>query len=158
VSDLWQSRWDNDIGVMRQENLASEKSHLAILLTPRSPRMLYGLDLTARLLQEMDRLTRSYGGRFLAFRRDLPGHWTINRSPSGEMVFPLNGKFYRTSNGQYSENIDYMNARVDSLLVPVTVEDWKAGDLDPHLNEAAVDQLMRDLAHRLTEILPVIRD
>jgi hypothetical protein len=154
ASDLWQRRWDARAGSMREENLATEKSHLAIRLTPASPRMSYGLDLTRALLGAIGDLVRARGGRFLVFYRDYPGHWTVNATASGDEVYVLNGKYYRTSNRQYVENVRTMNRGLESCFVPVSVRDWHAGSLDPHLSPAAVDQVMRDLARALAPPRP----
>src|SRR5438105_2295029 len=51
--DDWQRWWNGNLRGMRDENLASEKTHLALFLTPRSARTQYGLDLSRALMREM---------------------------------------------------------------------------------------------------------
>jgi hypothetical protein len=146
IKDDWQQWYDANLRGMRDENPANEKSHLTIFLTPRSPRTLYGLDLMRALIQEMQRASAEHGARFVAFATDNP------RSEEGmhsEGLHRLNGKLYRTSRAQYRDNLAYFNRGFDFLSVPVTLEDWKASANDPHLNQQATDQVMKDLAGRL---------
>src|ERR1051326_9247272 len=72
VKDDGQAWWDTNGRGMRDENLATEKTHLAMFLTPRSPRMQYGLDLTRALMREMGALASSHGARFTAFAVSNP--------------------------------------------------------------------------------------
>jgi hypothetical protein len=147
----WQQWWNANERGMRDENLSNEKAHLAVFLTPRSERMQYGLDLTHRLLQEMERLASSRGGRFVTFATSAHGSEETSHT---EGVHVLNGKYYRTSQSQYEENLKYLNRGFDFRRVPVTVEQWKAGPTDPHLNEQATDQVMGDLAKQLAPLVP----
>jgi hypothetical protein len=149
ASDRWQERRNRGLGSMRDENLATEKSHLAMRLTPPSERMRYALDLGARLLGEMDATVRARGGRLAAFWRDYPDHWTLETSASGEEIHRLDGRCYRTSNAQFLENVSRLNRRVRHTFVPVTAADWRTSAEDVHLSEAGVDQVMRDLAETI---------
>jgi hypothetical protein len=154
VKDDWQRWWDDDVRHMRGENLDNEKSHLSIFLTPRSERMQYGLDLTRKLMQEIERLTHSHGGRFTTFTTEPP---LASEPGSYEGVHVLHGKYYRTSEAQYRSNLEYLNGGFDFFFVPVTVEQWRVGPENPHLNEHANDQVMRDLASRLAALVPAAR-
>ena len=145
VNRKWQERWDMNLGGMRNENLNNEKSHLAIKLTPRSPRMQYGLDLTRALLLEIANLVSAHGTKFSIFRT-LPPLEEIN---SQEEVYVLNGKYYRTSQTQLEENLYYKNKGFDYYVIPVTIEKWRVGPNDSHLGEHAVDQVMKDLADQM---------
>jgi hypothetical protein len=142
----WQTWCDTNGRGMRDENLATEKTHLAMFLTPRSPRMQYGLDLTRALMREMEGLATSRGARFIAFAVDNP---ESEEGRHGEGVHALNGKFYRSSIAQYRENLSYWNEGFDFRLVPVTLQPSKVGPENPHLNEHATDQVMKDLAEGL---------
>jgi hypothetical protein len=148
----WQERWDNNLGRMRYENLDTEKSHLAISLTPVSPRMHYGLDLTKALLREINRLVNSNNGKLVIFNTKPPYRKQDN-CPGDEVVHLLNGKYYKTSKKQFHDNLEYINAEFLSFTIPVTVPKWRVGPEDGHLNEHAVDQVMKDLA---TQLLPLI--
>jgi hypothetical protein len=66
AGDAWQESWNNNPG-FQDENLATEKSHLAISLTPTSPRTQYGLDLTKALLAEIKNLVNNNKGDFVIF-------------------------------------------------------------------------------------------
>jgi hypothetical protein len=130
---------------MRREDLKNEKSHLAIMLTPRSPRMQYGLDLTRALLHEITNLVSAHGGKFSMFRTSDPSE-EIN---SQEEVYVLNGKYYRSSQIQFEQNLQYKNQGFDHYVIPITIEKWRVGPNDGHLNEHAVDQVMKDLANQV---------
>lgn len=141
VNETWQYSWDR--GGMRDENLATEKSHMSISLIPRSKRMQYGLDLTHLLLQEIDKVTNEQGGKFVIFVTEpFPA---VLEKPN-EFMMALNGKFYHVSTGQYYANTAYMNRGFEYHILPVTVPDPTVGPDDGHLNEHAVDQVMQDLA------------
>ena len=147
----WQESWDNNAG-FRDENLATEKSHLAISLTPISPRTQYGLDLTKALLAEIKSLVNNNKGHFVIFNTRVPDEKQQICSAE-EVVHLLNGKHYKTSRKQFRDNIEYINANFVSFTVPVTIAKWRVGPQDSHLNEPATDQVMNDLA---AQILPLI--
>ena len=153
ASDDWQRRLDALPGHLRYEHFDNDKNDRSLQLTPRSPRVQYGLDLTRRLLREMSDLTASRGGRFVIFSAG-PG---VPGGAPGEVVHALNGKFYKTSDAQYVENIDYLMRGFQTYSVRVTVEPWEVGPEDAHLNEHANDQVMRDLASQLEPLLPPAR-
>jgi len=146
VKDDWQGWWNTNGRGMRDENLATEKTHLAMFLTPRSARMQYGLDLTRALMREMSGLASAHGARFAAFAVSNP---ESEEERHNEGVHSLNGKFYRTSLAQYRENLAYWNDGFDFRVLPVTLQPSKVGPENPHLNEHATDQVMSDLAKDL---------
>lgn len=144
VNETWQNSWDH--GGMRDENLATEKSHMAISLIPRSERMHYGLDLSHLLLQEINKITAEQGGEFVIFVTEpFPA---VLEKPN-EFMMLLNGKYYHVSTAQYYANTEYMNRGFEYHILPVTVSDPTVGPDDGHLNEHAVDQVMQDLARIL---------
>ena len=130
---------------MRDENLVTEKSHMSILLTPRSKRMQYGLDLSHALLRRIQDLVRVHNGKFIVFYSGPPHS---SDSDKDEM-FVLNGKFYRVSKRQFKANMHDLNNGVATEIIPVTVQDWRVSDEDGHLNREATDQVMSVLADRL---------
>ena len=152
VCNDWQQRYDGDVGYMRNENLQTEKSHLAMSLVPASKRMQYGLDLTRTLLREIDQTVTKNGGRFVVFNVDAPENQAYVRPEckgDDEIVRRLNGNYYKTSRTQYRENVKYINRGLASFTIPVTVSGWRRGPDDAHLNQHAVDQVMQDLAGKL---------
>ena len=137
----WQQRWDANLGLMRDENLDIEKSHFAIRLTPRSKRMEYGLVLTRKLLHEIDKLIFANNGRFVIFEVTA----SSEKPTLEEEVHILNGKFYRTSEHQFRENLNYINNGFRTLDILVPLRNWRVGPADSHLNEKATDEAMMNL-------------
>ena len=140
----WQQRWDSNRGFMRDENLATEQSHMAIDLTPASKRMEYGIELTRALLFRIKALAEAHGAGFVAFQ-------TVGRRdpPITDGMYLLNGKYYQVSDRQAAAIWRKVNSGLDSLDVSVAVDEWKVAPDDAHLNKAATDQVMRDLADQL---------
>jgi hypothetical protein len=147
VSLTWQQNWDSNKRMMRHENLANEKSHLTLKLTPRSPRTEYALQLTHRLLEEIDQVAHSNGAEFIIFSPGKPRQ----KIEHSEIVFLLNDRYYRASRGQFQDNIRDMNNGFRWLRVPVTVKNWRVSATDGHYNAVATDQIMRTLAGLLLE-------
>ena len=141
----WQQRWDTNLGRMRDEELATEKSHMAVLLTPRSPRMQYGLDLTRALMLRIKAAVERQGGTLVVMQALPPP----NPGEPDEAVYVLEGKYFRTSTAQERNNWEYVNSGFPTELVPVTVPDWRISRDDAHLNKDATAQVMTDLAGRL---------
>lgn len=142
VNMIWQQRWDEDDGRMRLENLESEKSHLAIRLTPRSQRMVYGLELTRQIIQKMESVAHLNGSRLLIF--DVIAPTTSPMTEDG--VYSLHGKYYRVSQKQLRENMDYVNKGFAFTEIHVSLEKWRVGPYDSHFNEHATDEAMMRLA------------
>jgi hypothetical protein len=149
VNTEWQERWNTNRGRMRDENLDTEKSHMAVMLTPRSKRMEYGLKLTRALIQRIQQVITSHNGKLAVFQVD--DHLFDSED---EKTYVLNEKYYRVSKRQFEENWIYINQGFDTYIIPVTVEDWRVGPEDGHLNKQATDQVMRDLAQQLTSHIP----
>ena len=79
VNNTWQERWNANVGFMRDENLATEKSHMAVMLTPRSKRMQYRLDLTRALTLRISETVTAQHGRFVVLQTETNGHSTSSR-------------------------------------------------------------------------------
>lgn len=142
VNNDWQQWWDTNARSMQSENLGNEKTHLAVYLTPRSQRMQYGLDLTRKLEQEIEDVTQAQGGKFAIFATDV----SSKEAKQMEGVHLLNGRYYRTSAAQYQDNLEYLEKGFNFKEFPVTMEPWRVGPENPHLNEHATDQMMKDVA------------
>ena len=145
VNDTWDTMLKQGAGSIPLDNMATEKSHEAIYLTPRSPRSQYGIDLTRRLLGEMSRLAGAHGSGFLTFWVDAPNL----EVPDPEAVYSLNGRYYRVSNRQRLANMGDVNDGFESLILPLRTRHWRISPTDLHLNDHAVDDVMRDLAAAL---------
>jgi hypothetical protein len=149
VHTQWQERWNLNSGRMRDENLDTEKSHLAVMLTPRSKRMEYGLKLTRALTQQIQQVITSHGGKLVVFQ--VNDHLFTSED---DEIYVLNEKYYCVSKRQFEENWNYINQGFDTNIIPVTVKDWRVGPEDGHLNQQATEQVMRDLAQRLASRIP----
>ena len=144
VRSEWQERWNTNLGRMRDEELATEKSHMAVMLSPRSRRMQYGLDLTRALTARIQDLVTAHHGRLVIFQTD-----THDFVSEDDEVYVLNDKYYRVSKKQYDANWAYVNNGFDAEVIPVTAKDWRVGPEDGHLNAQGNRQVMADLAQRL---------
>ena len=149
VKEDWQQLWDTGRPVVRMTDIESEKSPLAISLSPRSARMQYGLELTRKLTQEIERLSSSHDAQFVAF---APNIFLDDLRNDGVHIFK--GKYYRTSANQYKENVDYWNQGFKFFSIEVTVKPWRVGPDDIHLNEHATDQVMKDLSEQVKTLVP----
>ena len=156
ATDDWQKRMAELPDYLHYENFDSDKNDRAMKLTPRSQRVQYGINLTHSLMLEMQRLAAAHGGQFLIFR--------VTEDPSllkdqveGEVVHVLNGKFYKTSEAQYRENINDLTRGFETYTIPVTVDPPIVGPEDSHLNEHATDQVIKDLTVKIEHLVPASR-
>ena len=149
VNREWQERWRTNLGRMRDENLATEKSHMAVMLSPRSKRTQYGLDLTHALLRRIEKVVNSQNGTLVIFRAT-----TGSFSSAEDEMYVLNGKYFRVSKRQFDANFSEVNRGFRTETVPVTERDWRVSRDDGHFNEKATAQLMRDLAQRIAALIP----
>jgi hypothetical protein len=130
----------------RAENIENEKTHVILSLVPISERTQYGLRLTNKLLKAMYEESRNNDAGFVAFavdRTDFPlsdGTYKLKRG-SKTIFAKLSGK-------QYWKNMAKINQDIDYFTIPVLVKHFMNGR-DPHLNEDAVDQVMKDLTTAL---------
>lgn len=158
VTDDWQKRMEMLPGYLQYENFDTDKNDRALYLTPRSPRIQYGLDLTRTLVEEMRRLAASRGAQFAVFTAGAkPDAGEAETPGSDEVVHVLNGKYYKTSETQYNQNLNYITRGLTYYFIPVLVEPAVVGPEDVHLNEHANDQVMRDLAAEVRHLVPAAR-
>ena len=144
VNNTWQERWNANVGFMRDENLATEKSHMAVMLTPRSKRMQYGLDLTRALTLRISETVTAQHGRFVVLQTE-----TNDTAPARDEVYSLNGRYYKVSRDQFYANWEYINRGLAVEVIRVTVKDWRVSAEDGHLNAEATNQAMSLVADRL---------
>nr|MBN1229577.1 hypothetical protein [Anaerolineae bacterium] len=148
VFTLWQDWWDADAIHIREERFETEKTHTAIYFTPRSPRMQYGIDLTRALLREIDVLVADHGGRFVIFTSAAP-----HRLVPEPGYYELNGLYYHATRTQYEANLSDIVEGFTYYAIPVVADDPFISATDSHLNDDAADQVMRDLAAQLVDLL-----
>jgi len=150
VKTTWQSLKDQKLGNVTWDDMATEKSHQTIYLTPRSPRTDYSVDLTHRLLEEMSKETRAHGGSFMTFWVNTPDS-EVDIGENEEAVFVLDGRYYRVSDRQRRATIAETNAGLESYMLRAPTGDWRASPTDGHLNEHAVDEVMNELAETVSK-------
>ncbi len=153
VDTTWQQHWDRNYGMIQLERLDRDKHHWSMYLTPPSPRIQYGLDLTRRLLHEIESLSRSHGAAFVLFRVIFPSPPGAVRAIHDERVYVLNGKYYRASGQQFRDNVAYLQKGFKGFEVAVETEKWRVGPEDAHLNEHATDEVMAKVAAKVGAIL-----
>ncbi len=145
----WQEYWDK--GAFKNENLNNEKSHFAFSLVPRSPRMDYGINLTSKLLLEMENLASSNQANFSVFYKTTPSE-NIG-CDTFTQYHKLNDNYYKTSPAQFEKNMNDITRGLQVYSLPVKVSPWRISKTDPHLNQIANDSLMFDLSKA---IIPTI--
>jgi hypothetical protein len=148
VSDAWEQL--RATGKLKDENLANEKTHLALGLTPPSERMAYGIRLTRALLREIEHTVTSQGGQLRLLLVETP---PAESGPPSDGVFRLDGRLYRHTRAQEQAHVRALTEGFQTMTIPVTVERWRRAPDDPHLNERATDQVMADLAGEVIRIL-----
>lgn len=151
IDRIWQDQFDRDAPLARDENLDNEKSSLVLGLKPRSPRTLYGLDLTRALFEESRKLAEARGARFGLIAHGLgakggPVNPRLVSTSQDEVVRALKGRLYRVSNTQFWENVDHMTRGFAFFFLQIKVKDWRVSPTDGHMNAAAIDQVCADLA------------
>jgi hypothetical protein len=113
--------------------------------------MQYGLDLTRKLLRSINDLASEHRSSFFIFYALTPDDQ--RRLKNGEVddviVHKHDGLLYRTSFRQTMANMAYVNEGFTTFATPILLETWKIIDIDRHLNCAANDQVMRDLAEKI---------
>jgi hypothetical protein len=128
-----------------------ERTGLMLGFEPPSPRGRYAIALGNRLLLRMRDVAHASSARLfsmLVLRPDFP---------LADGVYAYTGadqqqRFVRFSRAQHWRSVDAVHEGVELIKVPVTTAPFCAPN-DPHLNEAAVDQVMRDLATALARRL-----
>jgi len=153
AKDDWQRKLDNK-DAFQWENFNTDKHDKILYLTPRSPRTQYGLDLTHKLLQEIEKLVTSQNGRFAMFWVRPNDPVTTQKTELDEVVHVVNGKYYKTSDAQLNENMDYVSRDFNRFIVSLSVTPWRVGPEDEHPNEHATDQIIRDLAADVVNFIP----
>jgi hypothetical protein len=153
ASNDWQQRMNELPNYLKYENFDSDKNDRGMVLSPRSPRVQYGLDLTRSLMQEMRNLAASNQAQFAVFTADSHPKANQPEAPD-EVVHMLNGKYYKTSRTQARENINYLVQGFTYYEIPVLIEPAIVGPEDVHLNEHATDQVIKDLAAKIAGLVP----
>lgn len=141
----WEVKNNSNNPLLKNENLENEKSHFAMYLTPPSPRMQYGLDLTRALLKEIEQLCKKNNSKFLIFDKRMGG--TIE---SSSIKIQKKGEvFYRSDLFQQTKNKNYVNQGFTSFEIKINTEEWRCSPTDGHLNPNAIRELMIKLVKNM---------
>ncbi len=117
-------------------------------LTPRSKMRTYGINLTRKLLSEIKKLAEVNNSHFTIFKDEKP--WEL-QDPNMEKAYLLNGQYYRTSMKQYLDNLKDIYNGFEHYRVPLNMGNYTESQVDQHLNQKAIDKLMRGLSIILSE-------
>jgi len=137
---------------LTKDALDHDQSFMNFLLTPRSDRITYALDLMRALLTEIKHIVSQQGGRFML--HTAGPHDDLAIDLQGQEVFEVKGKYYMISSEQGRANLEYITSGFEFYHSPVTLEAWAVGPEDGHFNEHAVDEAMARLAERIVPLLP----
>ncbi|MFA5507071.1 MAG: hypothetical protein WC314_04070 [Vulcanimicrobiota bacterium] len=148
----WQRKWDDD-PYFRMEEFNTDRHHKTLHLEPRSERVSYGVRLTSRLLQEIQKLSEERGASFSILYTGVWEGDAFDRPIDDLHWYELNGKFYGYSMVAYWKNLRQLYDPFPRFIIPCTVEDWKVSEKDLHFNEKANAQLMKDLAAEVAKRL-----
>ncbi len=155
----WDWREDNDSLLkqyFKRENFSNELTSYAIYLYPRSPRMQYSVDITNRLLHNVQKLCNENNAAFCAFTVEPQTLEQIRRDSSSVKVQRIENKFYTASGLQYWQNWEDMTHGVPHLAVPLFIENYRVSKWDAHLNPKANAEAMKTLSDSLqaANVLP----
>ncbi len=126
----------------KNENLFTEKSHLAIGLIPRSPRMEYGIKLTNKLITEMENLSLENKSKFII----LDFYTSEDVQNLDTIIYVKNSEMYLYSNSMVLENKMMVNEKFNQFKFEITWPDYKVSDSDPHLNVETYSKALDSLA------------
>jgi hypothetical protein len=143
---------ENEYPYLGDENLGTEKSHFAVYLKPRSPRMQYGLDLTHALEEQIQSICARNRSEFIIFYYE-PDSDKWPWEEQHEVIERIGNRFYRASNVQCRENQDYANRGFRMIKIPLTMRSWRISKFGSHLNVRANEVVMRSLADSLVSCL-----
>lgn len=148
----WQEAWDKkEIGFL-VDNFEEDKNHFCLFLVPRSPRVSYGIELSRLLMAKMQKEVEKQDGIFVSFLASRFDE-IIQGKPGEERVYLLKGKYYKTSLDQAFKSMEDINEGFQFINLPVREKVWRMGPEDAHLNQHAVDLMMKDLAGVIQPIL-----
>jgi hypothetical protein len=140
---------DKDINLLlKDENFETEKSHHAVFLTPKSERMVYGLQLTRKIIEMINSLCQQNGARFALFY-PVVKETEEKMSRLDPVIKKVGNRFYKSSLSQFKANREFVNGGFESIPALVTTKDWRVSETDGHLNHPANDQVMKILADRI---------
>lgn len=142
VDYSWQEMW----GDSKEEYKSYEYERVGNSgneLTPRSELRMYGIDLTRRLLSEINELIETNHGRFIIFKEERP--WEV-QDLDKEKVYFLNDKYYKLSTKQSRETLNDIFRGFEQYTFPLNLDNYTVSEKDEHLSPTAIDKLMKELS------------
>lgn len=143
----WHEMWVKD-PLEAFSGIEYERVGFSNQLTPRSELRSYGIDLTRKLFSEIKRVTESQGGHFTVFKEDKP--WELEYLYE-EKVYHMNGKYYKLSMKQYNDNLQDIYSGFEHYRIPLDMDNYQVSSEDQHLNQQAIDKLMKELSLIISE-------
>jgi len=143
IDYTWQEQWNSN----PQQGFKSLEHELVGQsgneLTPRSELRTYGINLTRKLLSKIQQLVETHNGHFIIFKEERT--WEI-QGPDKEQVYFFQGKYYKLSMSQYHENVRDIFNGFEYYRVPMNLDNYTVSSKDYHLNQMAIDRLMKELS------------
>ena len=143
--DKWQVKLDARIA--QGENLANDKHHLSLYLTPSSQRVAYGIELTRQLYRCIAREAEEAGAAFALFNANRPTESLFE--DEDDIYFRTEAGTYHFSKAQLDANSNRLREGFDAYIVDVETNPFWVSESDTHLNPEAVKEVMGKLAQRL---------
>jgi hypothetical protein len=148
----WDPEFNASNPYISGENFKNEKSHYAIGLHPQSERLVYSLELTRLLLQEIQNLCDTNDCEFIIFQKLDP----IQREAIETKQFDcqkIGDKYYIYSEYLIDQRQKELNSDFISFDIPVLTDQWVVSDLDSHLNPESNRQVITSLADSLIYLM-----
>lgn len=140
--EMWKSNPPQGFKSLKHEMVGQSGNEL----TPRSELRNYGINLTRKLLSEIQQLVETNNGHFIIFKEERP--WEIE-DPNKEQVYFFEGKYYKLSMRQYHENVRDTLTGFEYYSIPLNLDNYTVSSKDSHLNQQAIDELFRKLSEEI---------
>ncbi len=124
------------------KGLEFEKAgHAGTELAPKSELRRYGISLTRKLFSEMKQLIDDNHAHFIIFKEERP--WEVQYVEK-EKVYYLKGKYYKLSVSQHRDTLKELFNGFEHYRFPLNMDNYTVSEKDEHLNQAAIEKLMRN--------------
>ncbi len=148
VDYSWQEMWDSNPEDAFNSLEFERAGHGGTELTPRSELRIYGINLTRQLFTRIKQRIEANHGHFIIFKEERP--WEVQYTDKEE-VYYLNGKYYKLSVRQHHENLEDLFDGFEHYRIPLDMDNFVVSSKDYHLNQIAIDRLMKELSFRISK-------